>query len=308
MAIPFPPEKRVPTVDNVFLLNLGIVGQFIPVAAVFIGICFQTELDFRKVASEYTLGCSPRQPLILPMSSPTPCVPCCTTPQTVNVPGPPGADGAAGPNTVTAATTTNLTGILTGNGAIVGAVANPLPIANGGTGAATQATALAAILGGAALPIANGGTAGTTRALAQTALGLGQNAVVSSGTGLAQVITNSYAQVGTIAVTIGATGVYLLMGHVSVNMVGVTFAASRVISFKIRNITQGTDLVTANRDTQILTTITYPTHDWYLPFLLDATPVAADVLQLMITINTVNSAGTLSVVAGSLVAVPLRYS
>lgn len=264
--------------------------------------------DIWQSQREYTLGCSPRQPLILPMGSPTPCVPCCTTPQTVNVPGTPGADGAAGPNTVTAATTTTLTGILTGNGANVGFVADPLPIVNGGTGAATQATALAAILGGAALPIANGGTAGTTRTLAQAALGLGQNVVTSTVTGLSQVITNSYLQVSTCSVTIAATGTYLLMGRVSINMVGVTFAASRVISFKIRNITQGTDVVIANRDTQILTTINYPTIDWALPFTLDTTLVTADVLHLMITINTVNSAGTLSVLSASLAAVPLRLS
>ena len=93
------------------------------------------------------------------MPAPTPCVPCCSTPQIVNVPGLDSTvAGPAGPNTVTAATTTDQTGILTGDGANVGSVANPLPIANGGTGAATQAAALTAILGSSIVPVANGGT------------------------------------------------------------------------------------------------------------------------------------------------------
>lgn len=300
--------NNVAAIDYVFLLNLGFIQLFSPVAAVFIRVGFQSGLTFSAVQVNIALVAHPANHNLI-MASPVPCVPeCSSTPIPVQVPGAPGADGAAGPNTVTAATTTTLTGILTGDGANVGFVADPLPIANGGTGAATQALALAAILGGAPLPIANGGTAGATKAAGQTALGLGQNALVSTSSGLSQVITNSYAQVGTVSVTIGSTGIYLLMGRVSIDMVGVTFAASRVISFKIRNVTQGTDLVTANRDTQILTTINYPTLDWALPFLLDTTPVAGDILQLMITINTVNSAGTLSVVAGSMVAVPLRYS
>ena len=70
------------------------------------------------------------------MATPSPCVPCCSTPQVVNVPGIDGADGAtgpAGPNNITAATTTNLTGVLIGNGALVSAAAI-LPVVDGGTG------------------------------------------------------------------------------------------------------------------------------------------------------------------------------
>jgi hypothetical protein len=53
--------------------------------------------------------------------------------------------GDAGPSNITAATATSLAaGILTSNGATVASVAT-VPIANGGTGATTQAAALAAI-------------------------------------------------------------------------------------------------------------------------------------------------------------------
>jgi len=85
--------------------------------------------------------------------TPTPCAPCCVTPQIVNVPG---LDSTVpGPNLVDGTTATTLNGILTGDGSVVGAVANPLPIADGGTGAATQAAALTAILGASIIPNAN---------------------------------------------------------------------------------------------------------------------------------------------------------
>ena len=92
------------------------------------------------------------------------CAPrCCGTVLPVNVVGSPGGQGDAGPNTVTAATTTDQTGFIVGDGANISSVASPLPIANGGTGAATQADALAAILGlPAVLPVANGGTSFNT--------------------------------------------------------------------------------------------------------------------------------------------------
>jgi hypothetical protein len=94
------------------------------------------------------------------MSTLLDCASRCVSVAPVNIVGSPGGGGAAGPNTVTAATTTDQTGILIGNGANVSSVANPLPIANGGTGVATQADALTALLGGAGVPlsVANGGT------------------------------------------------------------------------------------------------------------------------------------------------------
>ena len=82
------------------------------------------------------------------MPAPTPCVPCCSTPQLVNIPGLDGANGApgaAGPNTVTNTTTTDLNGILKANGATISVLADPLPVANGGTGSATAAVAAKAL-------------------------------------------------------------------------------------------------------------------------------------------------------------------
>jgi hypothetical protein len=72
------------------------------------------------------------------MPTPAPCVPCCTTPQLINIPGVDGADGAPGPNSISAATATTLTGILAGSGGLVVALATPLAVANGGTGYAVN--------------------------------------------------------------------------------------------------------------------------------------------------------------------------
>ncbi len=58
--------------------------------------------------------------------------------------GDPGAAGSAGPNIVTIATATNLTGILTGNGSIVGSTAS-LSISQGGTGGTTVTAARTAL-------------------------------------------------------------------------------------------------------------------------------------------------------------------
>ncbi len=158
------------------------------------------------------------------------------------------------------------------------------------------------------ITIAMGGTNAITKAAAQTSLGLGQSAVVSSGAALAQVVTNAFVQVGAIDVQLTAAGVWELHGFISVDFVGVTFAASRIISAKIRNITQGTDLATGVLHTQALTTLNLPTHFIQIPPVVYAGVVANDHLQILAQIDTVNSAGTLTFDAGSLEAIPLRLT
>jgi hypothetical protein len=159
------------------------------------------------------------------------------------------------------------------------------------------------------LTIAQGGTNAITKAAAQTSLGLGQNSIVSSGAGLAQVITAGNLQVGAIDVTIPALGSYQLRGHIGIDMAGVTFAASRTITLKIRNITQAVDVGNvAVLHTQTPTTTGYPTHFLVLPPFLYAGAAANDHLQLFVVIDVVNSAGTLTVDSGSLEAIPLRQT
>lgn len=61
-------------------------------------------------------------------------------------------------------------------------VSGTLSIANGGTGATTQAAALTNLLGSSTVPIANGGTGSSSANAARTALGLGTAATVNTGT------------------------------------------------------------------------------------------------------------------------------
>jgi hypothetical protein len=158
------------------------------------------------------------------------------------------------------------------------------------------------------LTIAQGGTNAITKAAAQTSLGLGQDSLISSGAALAQAITAVNAQVGAIDIQLSAAGVWELRGFVTIDMLGVTFAANRTITCKIRNITQGTDLGSGVLHTQSPTTTGYPTHFLLLPPIKYTLGVANDHLQLFIIIDVINSAGTLTVDAGSLEAIPLRLT
>lgn len=156
--------------------------------------------------------------------------------------------------------------------------------------------------------IAQGGTNAITKAAAQTSLGLGQNSIVSSGAALAQAITAANVQVGAVDVQIPALGSYELRAQVGIDFNGVTFAASRTITVKIRNITQAVDIVSGVLHTQTVTTLSFPTHFLQLPPIRYDTAAVNDHLQLLVMIDVINSAGTLSVDSGSLEAVPLRLT
>jgi hypothetical protein len=159
------------------------------------------------------------------------------------------------------------------------------------------------------ISIAQGGTNAITKAAAQTSLGLGQNSFISTvASGLAQIITNSYLQVGSIDIQIPAVGVYEMRGHIMIDFSGTTFAASRQITAVIRNVTQGTFVSIAVLNTQIMTTLSFPSHALIIPPVLYSGVVANDHLQIWVEINVVNTAGTLSVDAGSLEAIPLRLT
>lgn len=158
------------------------------------------------------------------------------------------------------------------------------------------------------LPIANGGTNATTKAAAQTSLGLGQNALVSTVSGLTQAVTAGYLQVGACAVTVTAAGSYLFSGFVTVDWAGVTFASNRIVSVKLRNTTQGVDLATGTWNTQTPTTTGYPSSDLHVPFVLYAGAAVNDVIQILITVNTINSAGTFQSIGASITGIPLRLT
>jgi hypothetical protein len=163
------------------------------------------------------------------------------------------------------------------------------------------------------LTIAQGGTNAITKAAAQISLALGQDSVVSSGAALAQGITAVNAQVGAIDVQLPAalagTGALEIRGFVSIDVAAVTFAAApRTITAKIRNITQGVDLVSGIVHMQNTAASSFPTHFLVIPPVKYTTGVAGDHLQMFILVDIAITGGTLTVDAGSLEVVPLRLS
>ena len=265
--------------------------------------------------------------LLLPMN-PSPCVPCCSTPQVVDVPGSPGlngADGAAGIDAFTLLTTT----------LVIPAVAGPVIAPAADIGVAENAwinvgatlfisdgthwgtfTVTAVGIGTIQLNFENatGDTASQTIAIGGTVapsgvVGAAATAIVpitSSQAGLAQAITAVYAQVGAVGIVLGATAInYLYLATITVNWTGTTFVASCNIGIRIRNATQATTVATITKPTGIQAAATHPSVDYVVPFTVDNTGVIGDTVQLEVTIDVINSAGTLDVVAGSLCAIPL---
>lgn len=159
------------------------------------------------------------------MSAVTPCVPCCTTPQSVAVPGPQGPTGPAGPGTVTQVDYPGADAFLAvTNGTTTPHIAlnGVLPVANGGTGVATLDAAWTALytaadLAGNELPIAAGGTGADTPTAALAALG-GQplvpdptSSLDDTGSALASGGSTPGARVGTAQVNLTKAGHWLLL-------------------------------------------------------------------------------------------------
>jgi hypothetical protein len=178
-----------------------------------------------------------------------------------------------------------------------------------GFGSTISAGAVVSAIGvsGVSLPlgIAQGGTSAITKAAAQTALGLGQDPVVSTNTGLTQIITNSQAQVGTVDVSIPAAGTWFLHGWITVDCNGVSFA-DRIVTLEIRDVTTVATIATKTYNTQTLVTTDLPSADYYIQVSY-AAPGAVHI-QMRWGCNTVNSAGTYQITAAELSAIPLRKS
>lgn len=197
------------------------------------------------------------------------------------------------------------------HGVVVTYINDPINTQAGNTMGSGAAVVAAGFNGSAVTPvgIAQGGTGGTTKATAQAALGLGQSATVSTVSGLTQAITATPAQIGAIAAVCPAAsaGKYIIGGYFSVDWAGVTFSASRVITAKIRNVTQGADYTSVAIDTQILTTATFPTSHYEIPSSVQ-TLAAGDSIQILVSISVINSAGTLSTTNASVSITPLALT
>lgn len=153
------------------------------------------------------------------------------------------------------------------------------------------------------LPIADGGTGQSTKADAILALGVGQVATADNNAGLAYDITNSPAQITGVAAVATATGNYNILAVVTVDYTGATFASNRILTITIRNVTQSTNLISVARNTGIQTTATQPSQD-YVAFV-GATLTSGDSIQVYISLDTVESAGSSVVTACNLALQPI---
>lgn len=157
------------------------------------------------------------------------------------------------------------------------------------------------------LPVANGGTGSATKAAAQAALGLGANITQDFDDALAYAITNSYTTITGITATAPAAGLYKIEACVTVSYTGVTFSSSRLLGIRARNTTSSITVSDKTVDTGIHATFTFPALDYVLP-IKTATLAAADVIELQIQLDTVESAGSSVVTDAFLVLTPLALA
>lgn len=157
------------------------------------------------------------------------------------------------------------------------------------------------------LPVANGGTGSATKATAQVALGVGQNLTQDFDDSLAYDITSAYTTITGITAAAPAAGLYKIEACVTVSYTGVTFASSRLLSIRARNTTSSTTLADKTVPTGIHTTLTFPAIDYVLP-VKSAVLAAADVVELQIQLDTVESAGSSVVTDAFLVLTPLALT
>lgn len=289
------------------------------------------------------------------MSATTPCVPCCSTPITTNVPGPvgpngtPGTNGTNGINAFTFTTGNFVVPALGSNVTVnVGisswaAVGQAVYISNGtatadiysvasvpsstsltltylnyttntNTGNTVNSGAEVSPGGFQSLPplplaIASGGTNANTKAGAQNNLGLGQDSTQSNVSALAQAITGTPTQVGTLGVTIPASGHYLILCRVNINWANwIANTTAHVLTLTLKNTVQNTTVASLTWSVQNAGLI--PDSDLNLPITLYTTGVVADTLVVNISISNIgtNSSGTANVQAGTLSLIPLHLT
>lgn len=157
------------------------------------------------------------------------------------------------------------------------------------------------------LAIANGGTNAITKAAAQVSLGVGQDATQVQVNGLTQTITNAATLVAGATITVAATGLYLIYARLTVNLAGVTFSSGRNLTVRVQNTTDTATVSTLTSATQIQTTANFPALDYFVPLKTSAL-TAGKVLQLQVSLDTVNSAGTAQVSDAELLIIPLALS
>lgn len=271
------------------------------------------------------------------------CCTTCPDPQVVQIPGSPGQAGADGTNGQNAFTFTTASFVVPAIGSNVtvsvgssawvtlgqnlfveGAgmfevISFPSAQAvvlkyldyTGNTNAGATISAGAQVSPGATEPslgtpwsIANGGTGATTKTDARSELGIGQDITQKFVDNLAYDVTNAYATITSMSMGLSVSGLYLFQGAITIAFTGVTFAASRDISMRIRDVTNNVTLTDKTIQTGIQTTTTFPAIDYILP-VKTGTVVAPITVELQIFMSVVESAGSTVVTDAYFSATPL---
>lgn len=132
--------------------------------------------------------------------------------------------------------------------------------------------------------------------------------VYGAGTAYSLTQTPALLNLGTtpVSIVLANPGTYLLMARAVLEYNGATFAASRVVTLKLRR-TNNTAADLANSsmavNTAIVTTITNTFGDFVLPVVIYTTQNSNDIIQIFGDVGTVPTAGSLDAVAGEIVAI-----
>lgn len=194
-------------------------------------------------------------------------------------------------------------GITISTGAYVvpagGLFTSPLPVALGGTGAATVALALKAL-----------GLMSTGNFQPFTVYGvgtIGANAYVMTATAFPGAATQVSINGTDVKIAITQAGTYLIHARARIDYNGKTFAAPELITAKLRNTNTAVDVANATSGliAPIITTATYTHGDIVLPPVIYTTAVATDVLWLLANAASIAGAGTVEIAEASIVAVKL---
>lgn len=263
------------------------------------------------------------------MPTTTDCRPCCTTPVVVNVPGltgAAGADGAAG-----AAGTNGTNGV---NAFTTTSADFNVPAAKGGTVTISVADTSWMVVGqtlvitGPATFLITAIPTGTTVTLAwdQAPGDAAGNTLISSGSkvspsgpfpflddpttsygaGAPQALTNSYAQVLSVQVTLPKTGHYLLFSRLLADLAAATITNQTLTAKLRRTNNTAADITNAISTVKlpVVTTTTTTGADMTLP-IVKYNGTAGDIIQLMAELSAAAGAGAVNADEAELIALEI---
>lgn len=262
------------------------------------------------------------------MSDPIPNPCACPSPVVVAIPGAPGSNGAAGANgnnaysvltasfVVPAVNSAVAVSVDNNSWMLNGSVVAVDTAGNGGPGYFTVTSTLGTTVATLTyLAYPQNTQAGATIAIGakivpsgpQVSLAkLGQAPTIKNAEAIGYSLTNATATITGMTAAVPASGLYLILARASIDYVGTTFAASRVITLQVQDTTSATTLVTTARATSVPTTTGYPSEDYVV--MGTATLATADTIALQIGVSVVPTAGTATVNSASLILVPILLS